>query len=41
MKLREYKDSYRRRLEAKLQRNNARDVWTGMKEIIGFKVRDR
>ena len=36
MKLREWKESYRRKLE-----NNARDLWTGMKEITGFKVRDR
>lgn len=31
VKLRECKDSYRRKLEAKLLQNNARDVWTRMK----------
>ena len=39
--LRECKDSYRRKLEAKLQQNNVRDVWTGMREITGFKARSR
>lgn len=34
-------DSYRRKLEAKLQQNNTRDVWTGMREITGFSVRNR
>ncbi|KAF1386003.1 hypothetical protein PFLUV_G00113630 [Perca fluviatilis] len=34
-KLRECKNSYRRKLEASLQQNNMREVWTGMKEITG------
>eukprot|EP00064_Thunnus_orientalis_P007849 superscaffoldBa00000895_g7871 len=38
VKLRECKESYRKRLETKLQQNKGRDVWTGMKEIIGFKL---
>ncbi|KAI3356197.1 hypothetical protein L3Q82_017181, partial [Scortum barcoo] len=33
--LRTCKDNYRRKLEAKLQQNNVRDVWTGMKHITG------
>ena len=33
--LRTCKDSYRRKLEAKLQQNCVRDVWTGMKNITG------
>ena len=36
--LRACKDTYRRKLEAKLQQNNVRDVWTGMKEITACKV---
>ena len=35
--LRACKDTYRRKLEAKLQQNNVRDVWTGMKQITGCK----
>ncbi|KAK0135417.1 RNA-directed DNA polymerase from mobile element jockey [Merluccius polli] len=34
--LRICKDSYRRKLEAKLQQNNVRDVWRGMKTITGM-----
>ena len=30
-KLRESKDSYRRKLEARLQQNNVRDVWAGLR----------
>jgi len=41
VKLREGKDSYRRKLEAKLQLNNTREVWSGMKQITGFKVGGR
>ncbi|KAI3370924.1 hypothetical protein L3Q82_023481 [Scortum barcoo] len=33
--LRTCKDNYRRKLEAKVQQNNVRDVWTGMKHITG------
>ena len=40
-KLRRGRDSYRKKLEAKLQQNNSRDVWAGMKAITGFKGRDR
>ena len=39
--LRTCKDSYRRKLEAKLQQNSVRDVWTGMKNITGVKGKDR
>ena len=39
--LRACKDAYRRKLEAKLQQNNVRDVWTGMKQITGCKVSGR
>ena len=31
------KDSYRRKLEHKLQQNNLKDVWSGMKSIAGYK----
>lgn len=39
--LRKCKDDYRRKLEAKLQQNSVRDVWTGMKHITGMKGKDR
>ena len=39
--LRACKDTYRRKLEDKLQHNNVRDVWTGMKQITGCKVNGR
>ena len=39
--LRTCKDNYRRKLEAKLQLNSVRDVWTGMKNITGMKGKDR
>ena len=39
--LRKCKDDYRRKLEAKLQQNSVRDVWTGMKNITGMKGKDR
>lgn len=39
-KLRQSKDTYRRKLEAKLQQNRVDDVWTGMKEITRFKKRE-
>ena len=39
--LRACNDTYRRKLEAKLQQNNVRDVWTGMKQITGCKVSGR
>ena len=35
------KDSYRRKLEAKLQQNSVSDVWTGMKNIAGMNGNDR
>lgn len=38
--IRESKDNFRRKLEHKLEENNTRDVWSGMKEITGFKRRD-
>ena len=39
--LRTCKDNYRRKLEAKLQQNSVRDVWTGMMNITGMKGKDR
>ncbi|KAI3359074.1 hypothetical protein L3Q82_002565 [Scortum barcoo] len=39
--LRTCKDNYRRKLEAKLQQNDVRDVWTGMKHITGMNGKDR
>ena len=39
--LRACKDTCKRKLEAKLQHNNVRDVWTGMKQITGCKVSGR
>ena len=39
--LRICKDSYRRKLEAKLQQISLRDVWTGMMNITGMKGKDR
>ncbi|XP_059201627.1 uncharacterized protein LOC131981368 [Centropristis striata] len=37
--IRESKDKYRRKLEHKLEDNNTRDVWSGMREITGFQRR--
>lgn len=31
------KDSYRRKLEHKLQQSNLKDVWSGMRSITGYK----
>ena len=31
------KDSYRRKLEHKLQQNNLQEVWNGMRSITGYK----
>lgn len=36
-KIKEAKDGYRGTLERKLQRNNMREVWSGMSTITGFK----
>ncbi|KAK0146078.1 hypothetical protein N1851_014660 [Merluccius polli] len=41
VRLRENKEAYRRKLESKLQQNNIRDVWHGMKTITGFKVKGK
>ncbi|KAI4894307.1 hypothetical protein NFI96_005585 [Prochilodus magdalenae] len=35
--IREAKDGYRRKLEWKLQQNNMRGVWSGMRTITGFR----
>ncbi|KAI4897881.1 hypothetical protein NFI96_029587, partial [Prochilodus magdalenae] len=35
--IREAKDGYRRKLEWKLQQNNMREVWSGMRTITGFR----
>ena len=37
--IRESKEKYRRKLEFKLENNNTRDVWRGMREITGFQRR--
>ncbi len=34
---RQAKDNYRRKLELKLQQNNVKDVWSGMRSITGYK----
>ena len=34
--IRESKENYRRKLESKLENNDTRDVWRGMREITGF-----
>ena len=34
------KEDYRRKLESQLQQNNVRDVWSGMKKITGFKLKE-
>ncbi|MED6285369.1 hypothetical protein CHARACLAT_028611, partial [Characodon lateralis] len=31
---------YKKKLESKLQQNNIRDMWSGMKKITGFKQMD-
>ncbi|XP_053723416.1 NACHT, LRR and PYD domains-containing protein 12-like [Synchiropus splendidus] len=37
LKIREAKESYRRKLECKLQTNNMQEVWSGMKTITGYR----
>ncbi|KAL0187591.1 hypothetical protein M9458_014690, partial [Cirrhinus mrigala] len=37
IKIREAKEKYRRKLEWKLQQNNLREVWSGMRSITGYK----
>nr|XP_054598774.1 uncharacterized protein LOC129163848 [Nothobranchius furzeri] len=39
IKIRDSKEAYRKKMENKLQRNNIRAVWSGMKKITGFKQR--
>ncbi|TWW53955.1 hypothetical protein D4764_0170340 [Takifugu flavidus] len=34
--LKESKDAYRKKLEERLERNQTRDVWSGMRTITGF-----
>ena len=34
----EAKEKYRKRLEWKLQQNNLREVWSGMRTITGFRT---
>ena len=36
-KIKEAKDSYRRKLERKVQQNNMREAWSGMRTITGFR----
>ncbi|XP_014876404.1 uncharacterized protein LOC106938767 [Poecilia latipinna] len=38
--LRKCRDNYRRKLESKLEQNCVKDVWTGLKLIIGLKGKD-
>ena len=35
LKIRKGKDSYRRKLEKRLEQNNTRDVWRGLQNIAG------
>ncbi len=37
VKIQQIKDNYRRKLELKLQQNNVKDVWSGMRSITGYK----
>ncbi|KAK0141969.1 hypothetical protein N1851_020343 [Merluccius polli] len=37
--LRDAKESYRRKVEQKLQENNMREVWNGVKTITGYKAK--
>ncbi|XP_070773775.1 transmembrane 4 L6 family member 1-like [Enoplosus armatus] len=37
VKIREAKERYRRKLEWKLQQNNIREVWSGMRTITGYR----
>ncbi|XP_062854835.1 uncharacterized protein LOC134318029 [Trichomycterus rosablanca] len=41
VRLKEAKESYRRKIEQKLQENNMREVWNGMKTITGCKKKGR
>ena len=36
-KIKEAKDSYRRKLERKLQQNNTREIWSDMRTITDFR----
>ena len=38
MRIREAKEKYRKKLECKLQQNNLRDIWSGMRTIGGFRT---
>ncbi|KAL0151264.1 hypothetical protein M9458_053455 [Cirrhinus mrigala] len=38
IKIREAKEKYRRKLEWKLQQNNMRELWSGMRTITGYKL---
>lgn len=39
VKLKESREAYGKKLESKLQQNNVKDVWSGMKTITGFKAK--
>lgn len=41
VRLRQAKRDYKKKLESKLQNNNIREVWRGMKTITGYKERNR
>ena len=38
LKIRDNKELYRRKLENRLQQNNIRDVWSGMKKITALQA---
>ena len=38
VRIREAKEKYRKNLEWKLQENNLREVWSGMRTLTGFKT---
>lgn len=37
MQIRQDKNSYRRKLEQQLEQNNNREIWTGLKKVIGHR----
>lgn len=39
VRMRENNEAHRMKLEGRLQQNNAKEVWAGMKQITGFKAK--
>lgn len=37
MQIRQDKNSYRRKLEQQLEQNNNREIWTGLKKVLGHR----